>query len=407
MGDGCHGKAWNAWNAWKWREAQGQLSVLRQRSQEASLIAINRALSYITKLPTCRKTWRLSTATLSSLRSRALRPDVVSETISLTACHRGSAWSFALQLGFFCSQRRGDAIYALEVLRSATWTWQRAAKVLERMEDDGLRLDAKHGAVMAAALSWCSWCRAQAFLSQLHASMLRCDSVLLALASMASPWSSSAVLQELRRRGLRRDVLSFHVAMASGWRRAAELLMEMRGLQMRLEVVSYTLAGGVGDGGGAVGVQDHWQQALLTLRGIKGASLRADRTAQNAALQSVARRSSQWRRAMQMMRNQAYGYQRPDLLSYSEAISAQDAWRWALSLFAELHGNLVDAIAMNSVMTEMSWTKALVIFGKLFAQGLQCSIISVGTAISRTITSSKSPWPLALELLRRALRWQN
>lgn len=161
MGDGCHGKAWNAWNAWKWREAQGQLSVLRQRSQEASLIAINRALSYITKLPTCRKTWRLSTATLSSLRSRALRPDVVSETISLTACHRGSAWSFALQLGFFCSQRRGDAIYALEVLRSATWTWQRAAKVLERMEDDGLRLDAKHGAVMAAALSWCSWCRAQ------------------------------------------------------------------------------------------------------------------------------------------------------------------------------------------------------------------------------------------------------
>ncbi|CAL1129245.1 unnamed protein product, partial [Cladocopium goreaui] len=132
---GCHGKAWNEWNAWKWREAQGQLSVLRQRSQEASLIAINRALSYITKLPTCGETWRLSTATLSSLRSRALRPDVVSETISLTACHRGSAWSFALQLGFLCRRdARGDAIYALEVLRSTWQTWRRAAKVLERME---------------------------------------------------------------------------------------------------------------------------------------------------------------------------------------------------------------------------------------------------------------------------------
>ena len=49
--------------------------------------------------------------------------------------------------------------------------------------------------------------------------------------------------------------------------------------------------------------QDHWQQALLTLRGLHGAALRVDRTAHNAALQGVARRA-QWRRAMQMMRKQ-------------------------------------------------------------------------------------------------------
>eukprot|EP00435_Cladocopium_sp_Y103_P064463 s133_g26.t1 len=321
--DGCHSgeKAW-----WPWWEAQGQLSLLRQRSVETSCIAVNRALSYITKFPTCQP-WRLAAATLRDVRRRDLRPDVVCETISLTACHRGRAWSTALQLAFkhhFRGAQR-DAIYALELLRSAEG-WRRAAKLMERMEDDGIRFDAKHGSVMVTALGWC---RAQAFLSQLHVSMVRCDSVLLALAAQStSPWSgSSGVLKELRRHGLRRDSLSFHVAMASArWRRSAELLMEMRRVEMQVEVVSYTLAGGVGETAGA-GVQAHWPQALLTLRALRGASLRVDLPAQNAALQSVAQRSSQWRRAMQMMRSQANGSQSPDLLSYSEAISAQSVWR--------------------------------------------------------------------------------
>eukprot|EP00438_Fugacium_kawagutii_P032534 Skav202152 [mRNA] locus=scaffold970:170521:184511:- [translate_table: standard] len=206
------------------------------------------------------------------------------------------------------------------------------------------------------------------------------------LGGCGSAWQAAFhLLKDLKEMG-RASIKSYGslanvCAKALQWQRAMALLTDLEEEMLQPDLITF----------GAILSCGSDAEVRGTLRALAQRQLQPDVVAYNAAMKGCS-----WQMAEQLLREMqqslvASGFARPNVISFSSAISACEKsgeWQGALSLLRSMGGVLVTAnvitynAAIGSCVRRGHWQHAELLFRELHASGVEADLVSYNSLLS-------------------------
>lgn len=351
-----------------WRNAVQELVDNRQRQLHSKISDHGRCITFCAKS----ERWRQACEVLSSYTDCRLEVNAISYNATISAFEK-RVWMSSLSLLEELAWRR----MAMSVVTSSTVIssqagsqWERAMKVLDRMEVDFLQPN---------AITYTS---------------------MLSVCEQSNHWQSSlASLKDLELKSVEKHIFTVNSCITS-CEKAAQWLSSLalfHSTQIQRDVVTYN------------GLRGSWWRMLQHLEALSFVSLSATVISYNATL-AVFGEVSTWPQGVALLEKLHLQRVQATLTTYNALIDAMEtvgAWRQALQVFnlltktVGLHPDVITYNTLISVCEKASiWQLSLYFFEALSTLSLQKDVITYNSTATSCVKASH--WYNALAILQQA-----